>query len=78
MGLPAGARAALLGKSTENITGGYANRASDRVGQGVSLATGAAGTGANIANMNYQASLNEWLKQRELENQKTQLLASVA
>jgi len=76
MGLPAGARAGLLGQSTSDITGNYANIASGRIGTGIGLATSAAGTGANIANMNYSAGLQKFLAEQQAKNQQAQLLAS--
>jgi hypothetical protein len=78
MGLTAGGRAALQNQNVSNITGNYANLASGRIGTGIGAATNAASTGANIANMNYQTGLNNFLQQQQANNQKMQLMGQYA
>lgn len=78
MGLPAGARAALGGQSTQAILDNYANMGAGRVGQGLSAADTATRTGADIANINYQSGLANFLKEQELKNRKTEIMAGYA
>jgi hypothetical protein len=75
MGLPAGARAGLLSKNVSDITGNYANIASGRIGTGLGAANTAASTGANIASMNYNSGLANFLQEQDLKNKQAQLLA---
>lgn len=77
-GLPAGARLGLQGQNVANVTGNYANMASGRIGQGIGYANQAANTGANIAQMNYQSGLQNFLNQQEQQNKQAQLLAGLA